>query len=81
MSEQLVVEVKLRRIGDGMNWELRPVVATFTVVKDGGRFIVELEGGYKIGLSTCAKAIAIEEDADEVRWNFQGSSQGHYHII
>jgi hypothetical protein len=82
MNEKLLkVEVRLRYQEDGLSWEVRPVVTTFEVRRAGLVYVVDLEGGYKITITTAAKAIAIEEDAIEVRWNFQGSNQGHYHFV
>lgn len=79
-----IVEVKVRVKNDGLSWDNRQSVATFIVEQ------VEPTPGNKewfhpmSGKTLVEKAKAVGQSyvgAEEIRWNWKGSPQGHYHFL
>lgn len=74
------VEVRVRRPNDDLDWDTRPVEATFVVAPNEDRTLMVVGSTPELRLSEAAARLArgLHPDAIEYRWNFQGSLQGHY---
>lgn len=66
-----VIEFKVRENGNLEKWEDMPVTNTLTCNGASGK-------EEKMGISTMVGQFHRRFDVKEIRWNYQGSLQGHY---
>jgi hypothetical protein len=81
------VEIKVRTSFNPTGWEALPVAATFMVEElptETGTLLVVEGSNPPMRLSEAVSSLAksiYPENGEEVRWNFEGSLQGHYHFL
>lgn len=75
-----IVEVKVKVKGDGLTWDTREVIGQFHAVEIAPKAWVH--DMTRVPHIEKAKAIGrAYVGAEEIRWNWKGSPQGHYHFL